>query len=60
MYILVHKIGIILINIHVIDICLVHCFLSSDSEVMTLHKVSSPHTSFFKTFNKLKTKLVLY
>ena len=32
-------------------VSLLYYFLSSDSKAMTLHKVTSLHTSFFKTFN---------
>ena len=37
-----------------LDSCLPHYLLSSNSKAMTLHKVSSLHTSFFKIFNKKK------
>ena len=33
--------------LHLLDFCLVHYWLSSDSKAMT--KVSKLHTSFFKT-----------
>ena len=34
--------------------------LSSDSKTMTLHKLSSLHTSFFQNFWQKETELVLY
>ena len=42
-----------------LDFCLLHYLLSSDSEAMTLHKVSSLNTLFFKILTK-RSKLVLY
>ena len=51
--------SLIMQKLHVLDFCLPHYLSSSDSEAMTLHKVSSLRTSFFKTLNK-KTKLDPY
>ena len=44
-------------NFIMLDSCLHHYLLSSDSKAMALHKVSSLHTSFFKIFNKKKLNL---
>ena len=42
-----------------LDFCLLHYLLSSDSEVMTLYKCHYSIHYFLETFNK-KTKLVFY
>ena len=42
-----------------LDFCLLHYLLSSDSEAMTLYKCHYSIHYFLETFNK-KTKLVLY
>ena len=47
----------LLIPVHVLDFCFLHYFLSFDSKAMTVHKVSSLHISFLKTFNKRRLNL---
>ena len=42
--------------LHLLDFCLVHYLLSSDSKAMT--KVSKLHTSFFKTKKELTSLLI--
>ena len=46
-------------SLHMLDFCLLHYLLSSDSEAMTLCKCHYSIHYFLETFNK-KTKLVLY
>ena len=58
MTLLVHKQELFQLLITYLDFCLLHYLLSSDSETVTFHKVSSLDISFFKTFFK-KTKLIL-
>ena len=46
--------------LHLLDFCLLHYLLSSDSKAMALYKVSKLHISFFKAFYKKElTSLLL-